>query len=174
MAEALLDLEIARLRRDLRAVLARGGDVLFSALARLRETRDRDGRARARPAGVARRRATTRTRCTRCASACAAALRGGGAGLLKGVRSDAIRLLKDLQERLGTRARRVRAGGVARGAGESGSARPAAPLAREARALGREVPRDERPPSSRPAGDAAGPTSCGTRWRRWDIGRTAA
>jgi CHAD domain-containing protein len=42
MAEALLDLEIARLRRDLR-VLARQGDGFFAVLRRFRETRDRAG-----------------------------------------------------------------------------------------------------------------------------------
>jgi CHAD domain-containing protein len=40
MAEALLDLEIARLRRDLRAVVARKGEGLFLVLRRLGETRD--------------------------------------------------------------------------------------------------------------------------------------
>jgi CHAD domain-containing protein len=39
MAEALLDLEIARLRRDLR-VLARHGDGVFAVLRRIREMRD--------------------------------------------------------------------------------------------------------------------------------------
>jgi len=43
MAEALLDLEIARLRRDLRAVAARGGDGLFVVLLRLRERREGAG-----------------------------------------------------------------------------------------------------------------------------------
>jgi len=42
MAEALLDLEIARLRRDLR-VLARRSDGFFAVLRRLRERRDEDG-----------------------------------------------------------------------------------------------------------------------------------
>ncbi|HEV7502021.1 MAG TPA: CHAD domain-containing protein, partial [Vicinamibacteria bacterium] len=42
MAEALLDLEIARLRRDLR-LLARQGDGFFAVLRRLRETREREG-----------------------------------------------------------------------------------------------------------------------------------
>lgn len=42
MAEALLDLEIARLRRDLR-VLARQGDGVFSVLRRIRELRDGQG-----------------------------------------------------------------------------------------------------------------------------------
>jgi CHAD domain-containing protein len=43
MAEALLDLEIAGLRRDLRAVLARGADTLFAAVSRLRDVRDGEG-----------------------------------------------------------------------------------------------------------------------------------
>jgi CHAD domain-containing protein len=43
MGEALLDLEIAGLRRDLRAVLARGGDVIFAVAARLRDLRDVEG-----------------------------------------------------------------------------------------------------------------------------------
>jgi len=42
MAEALLDLEIARLRRDLR-VLARSGDGVFAVLRRIRELRDGRG-----------------------------------------------------------------------------------------------------------------------------------
>jgi hypothetical protein len=42
MAEALLDLEIARLRRDLR-VLARCGDGVFAVLRRIRELRDEKG-----------------------------------------------------------------------------------------------------------------------------------
>lgn len=42
MAEALLDLEIARLRRDLRA-LARHGDGVFAVLRRIRELRDGQG-----------------------------------------------------------------------------------------------------------------------------------
>jgi CHAD domain-containing protein len=44
MAEGLLDLEIARLRRDLR-VLAGRGDGFFAVLRRLRETRDVEGAA---------------------------------------------------------------------------------------------------------------------------------
>ncbi len=43
MAEALLDLEIARLRRDLRATMRRGGDLLFTVLVRVRDARDREG-----------------------------------------------------------------------------------------------------------------------------------
>ena len=45
MAEALLDLEIARLRRDLRKMLARKADGLFSILGRIRATRDEEGEA---------------------------------------------------------------------------------------------------------------------------------
>ena len=43
MAEALLDLEIARLRRDLRVVLSRQGDGFFAVLRRMREMRDEQG-----------------------------------------------------------------------------------------------------------------------------------
>jgi CHAD domain-containing protein len=43
MANALLDLEIARLRRDLRAILARRGDVLFTVVLRLRDAREQRG-----------------------------------------------------------------------------------------------------------------------------------
>ena len=43
MAEALLDLEIAGLRRDVRILLARGGDLLFAAASRLRDMRDEQG-----------------------------------------------------------------------------------------------------------------------------------
>jgi CHAD domain-containing protein len=43
MAEALLDLEIARLRRDLRTVLRRGAEGFFAVLRRIREMRDAQG-----------------------------------------------------------------------------------------------------------------------------------
>jgi CHAD domain-containing protein len=43
MAEALLDLEIARLRRDLRKLLARKADGLFGILGRIRAIRDEEG-----------------------------------------------------------------------------------------------------------------------------------
>ncbi len=43
MAEALLDLEIARLRRDLRAILRRRAEPVFTVTLRLRDTRDRQG-----------------------------------------------------------------------------------------------------------------------------------
>jgi len=45
MAEALLDLEIARLRRDLRSVLARKGERLFAVLLRLGQTQGAEGGA---------------------------------------------------------------------------------------------------------------------------------
>jgi CHAD domain-containing protein len=45
MAEALLDLEIARLRRDLRAVLAREGEEVFAVRVRLRAVREEEGEA---------------------------------------------------------------------------------------------------------------------------------
>ena len=45
MAEALLDLEIARLRRDLRAVLARRADRQFAVLLRLGQTQGEEGGA---------------------------------------------------------------------------------------------------------------------------------
>jgi CHAD domain-containing protein len=44
MAEALLDLEIARLRRDLRAIVRRRGEDQFTTLSRLHQQRDRQGR----------------------------------------------------------------------------------------------------------------------------------
>jgi CHAD domain-containing protein len=43
MAESLLDLEIARLRRDLRVIVARRGEGLFTVLRRLGESRDAQG-----------------------------------------------------------------------------------------------------------------------------------
>jgi triphosphatase len=43
MAEALLDIEIAGLRRDLRKILARKGEVLFTVVLRLRDAREARG-----------------------------------------------------------------------------------------------------------------------------------
>lgn len=43
MAEGLLDLEIARLRRDLRTIQARGGEPLFTFFVRTRHARDEEG-----------------------------------------------------------------------------------------------------------------------------------
>ena len=45
MAEALMDLEIAGLRRHLRAILSRGAEDVFTVLTRLHEVRDREGAA---------------------------------------------------------------------------------------------------------------------------------
>jgi CHAD domain-containing protein len=45
MAEALLDLDIAGLRRDLRSILDRGGEPLFTVISRIREGREREGAA---------------------------------------------------------------------------------------------------------------------------------
>ena len=74
MAEALLDLEIAELRRHLRAALARGGDAALHARSlRVRDARDRDGQQAPRPASASTRRdASTRSRAApRSASGCA-------------------------------------------------------------------------------------------------------
>jgi len=43
MTDALMDLDIARLRRDLRAVLARRAELVFTVLLRLRDARDSRG-----------------------------------------------------------------------------------------------------------------------------------
>ena len=43
LAEALLDIEIARLRRDLRRVLAHGGEGFFAVSRRIRDLRDMEG-----------------------------------------------------------------------------------------------------------------------------------
>lgn len=101
LSEALLDLEIARLRRDLRAVLALGGETLPDALVRLREARDRDGeRALDLLADLG----------SRFDAEALHALRirlrrlrytAEVQDLLKGVRSDATRRFQELQERLG-------------------------------------------------------------------------
>lgn len=45
MAESLLDLDISGLRRDLRRIVARGGEGLFVVFARLRDQRDREAAA---------------------------------------------------------------------------------------------------------------------------------
>lgn len=45
MAEALMDLEIARLRRDLRRIAARTGEDVFTVHLRLRDMRESEGRA---------------------------------------------------------------------------------------------------------------------------------
>ena len=135
MAEALLDLEIAQLRRDLRAVLARGGDVLFSGLVRLRETRDQQGeRALDLLASLGESYDADTLHEVRIGLR---RLRYAAEvqDLLKGMRSDATRLFKDLQERLGhVRDAFVLSEWFARQAERSARSRQAA-VGREARAL---------------------------------------
>jgi len=43
MAEALMDIDIARVRRDLRAIVSRRAELVFTALLRLRDARDSRG-----------------------------------------------------------------------------------------------------------------------------------
>ena len=45
MAEALMDIDIARVRRDLRVVVSRRSELVFTALLRLRDARDARGTA---------------------------------------------------------------------------------------------------------------------------------
>lgn len=101
MAEALLDLEIARLRRDLRAAMARGGELLFTVLLRVRDARDREGeriiegftRLGEEFDGATLHRIRIRSRRMRYTAELQ--------DLLKGSTSEAARQWKDLQERLG-------------------------------------------------------------------------
>lgn len=101
MAEALLDLEIARLRRDLRAALSRGGELLFTILLRVRDARDKEGERiiagfnRLGDAfdGAALHRIRIRSRRMRYTAELQ--------DLLKSAPSEAARQWKDLQERLG-------------------------------------------------------------------------
>jgi CHAD domain-containing protein len=101
MAESLLDLEIAGLRRDLRKVLARGGDQLFVAASRLRDLRDGEGgwivaellRLAEDYDPVALHRVRIHVRRLRYAAEVADGLRGQP--------SDAAARLRDLQELLG-------------------------------------------------------------------------
>ena len=101
MAEALLDLEIARLRRDLRAVMARGGELLFTALLRVRDARELDGQRVLE--GLTRLGETFDSEALHRVRIRARRLRYTAElqGLLKSGASDAARLWKDLQERLG-------------------------------------------------------------------------
>jgi len=102
MAEALMDLEIARLRRDLRRVVARGADDAFSIRVRLRDLRDEQGstvlkgfeslRARFDPEALHELR--RRARKLRYAAELDDALRGG-------TESKAPALWKQLQARIG-------------------------------------------------------------------------
>src|SRR6185295_1476685 len=45
MAESLMDIDIARVRRDLRVVVARRAELIFTAMLRLRDARDVRGTA---------------------------------------------------------------------------------------------------------------------------------
>jgi CHAD domain-containing protein len=101
MAEALLDLEIARLRRDLRAAMRRGGELLFTVLLRVRDARDHEGQRTLDGLdrlgdtfdGSALHRIRIRSRRLRYTAELQ--------GLLKSNPGQAARLWKDLQERLG-------------------------------------------------------------------------
>jgi CHAD domain-containing protein len=101
MAEDLMDLEIARLRRDLRAVLRRRAEDLFTALARLRQSREERGRELLEAFATlgprfrsdALHRLRIRARKLRYAAEVLAAL--------KDRPSPAAELLRDLQDRLG-------------------------------------------------------------------------
>jgi CHAD domain-containing protein len=101
MAEALLDLEIARLRRDLRAAISRGGEGLFTVLLRVRHARDHEGqrvldgfeRLGESFDGAALHRIRIRARRLRYTAELQDLLKSGA--------SDAARQWKDLQERLG-------------------------------------------------------------------------
>ncbi len=102
MAEALMDIEIAGVRRDLRRVVARGAEGVFTVMARLRDTRDAEGAAllagfdeigdRYDPIALhALRRATRRLRYAAEVS-----------DALRGEESEAPALLKSLQDAIGT------------------------------------------------------------------------
>jgi CHAD domain-containing protein len=102
MAEALMDIEIAGVRRDLRRVVARGAEGVFTVMARLRDNRDAEGAAllagfdeigdRYDPIALhALRRATRRLRYAAEVS-----------DALRGEESEAPALLKSLQDAIGT------------------------------------------------------------------------
>jgi CHAD domain-containing protein len=103
MAEALMDLEIARLRRDLRAVLAKGAEDAFSVRVRLRDYRDEHGEALLRGFETLSTRfdpealhaLRRRARKLRYAAELGDVVRGGGS------ESKAPALWKTLQERIG-------------------------------------------------------------------------
>ena len=101
MAEALLDLEIARLRRDLRASMRRGGELLFTVLLRVRDARDHDGQrvldALARVGDAFDSEALHRIRIRARRLRYTAELQD----LLKNSPSEAAKQWKNLQERLG-------------------------------------------------------------------------
>lgn len=101
MAEALLDVEIARLRRDLRTVVKSGAEDVFTVLSRLRDTRDGlGGTILGELAAIGDRfdpealhRARRQARRLRYAAEVNDVIRGQASG--------ATDLLKDLQERIG-------------------------------------------------------------------------
>jgi CHAD domain-containing protein len=103
MAEALMDLEIARLRHDLRVILARTADAVFAVKVRLRAVRDEQGEALVegfqalseRFDPVALHALRRRARRLRYAAEVGDAVRGGEP-------SEAPALWKTLQERIGT------------------------------------------------------------------------
>lgn len=103
MAEALMDLEIARLRRDLRALLDRGAEDAFSVRVRLRDFRDREGDALLKGFAALNTRfdpealhaLRRRARKLRYAAEMGDVVRGGGS------ESKAPALWKTLQERIG-------------------------------------------------------------------------
>ena len=101
MAEALLDLEIARLRRDLRASMRRGGELLFTVLLRVRDARDQEGQrvvdALKRLGETFDSEALHRVRIRARRLRYTAELQD----LIKNSPSEAARQWKDLQERLG-------------------------------------------------------------------------
>ena len=136
MAETLLDLEIARLRRDLRRIVARTGEDLFTVLLRLREMRDSEGTALVegfqslgeRFDPVALHRLRRQARRLRYAAEVSDAL-------LRGESSEAPALFKSLQEEIGQiHDRNVLAGWFEAQARTSG-ARGQVALADEAEAL---------------------------------------
>jgi CHAD domain-containing protein len=101
MAESLMDLEIARLRRDLRRIVARGGDALLSVHSRVRRSRDAWGdELLAGFTGIADRYEPEHLHALRRK---ARKLRYAAevAGALRGQESEAPALLRDLQEGLG-------------------------------------------------------------------------
>ena len=134
MAEALMDLEIAGVRRDLRDVVGRGGEPIFTALRRLREASDLTGARliatlealgqRYDPVALHQARIVARR------------LRYVGelAGALRDREQEGATLFKDLQTRLGhVRDHFVLASWLGRQAAAA-RARSQAPLAKEAQA----------------------------------------
>ena len=144
MAESLLDLDISGLRRDLRRILARGGEGLFVVFARLRDQRDREAAALLQGlAALAERyepdslhRLRIRTRRLRYLAELSAAL--------KDQPSEAPALFKELQERLGRiQDTHVLAEWLARQY-ETNTRRGRAELAQTARRLENELREDSR------------------------------